>query len=152
MTGPPGLRASDADRERAVGQLREHSLAGRLTVEELDERSAAAFAATTVGELDALLADLPPAQHAGGGARRRRRRADPGGIGRRQFTYVFEHPVRPAKAMDSGARARWRPARGRGYELVDRDERRLVFDYAYRPGLGRDPVHPGPRSRACSAC
>jgi len=58
VTGSPELRASDADRDRAVGQLREHSLAGRLTVEELDERSAAAFAAKTVGELDALLADL----------------------------------------------------------------------------------------------
>ena len=53
------LRASDADRERVAGRLRDHTVAGRLTTEELDERSGRAFAARTLGELDTLLADLP---------------------------------------------------------------------------------------------
>ena len=53
------LRASDADRERVAGRLRDHAVAGRLTTEELDERSGQAFAARTVGELDTLLVDLP---------------------------------------------------------------------------------------------
>jgi Domain of unknown function (DUF1707) len=53
------LRASDADRERVAGRLRDHAVAGRLTTEELDERSGQAFAARTLGELDTLLADLP---------------------------------------------------------------------------------------------
>jgi hypothetical protein len=53
------LRASDADRERVAGRLREHAVAGRLTTEELDERSGRAFAARRLGELDTLLADLP---------------------------------------------------------------------------------------------
>ena len=55
----PGLRASDAERESTVAQLREHGAAGRLDLEELDQRSGAAYAARTHGELAALLADLP---------------------------------------------------------------------------------------------
>ena len=55
------LRASDAEREHAATLLRDHAAAGRLTPEELDERLDAAFAARTVGELQALAHDLPPA-------------------------------------------------------------------------------------------
>ncbi|ADB52478.1 DUF1707 SHOCT-like domain-containing protein [Conexibacter woesei] len=55
----PVLRASDAERERTADLLREHCSAGRLTPDELDERIDAAFGARTVGELRALLADLP---------------------------------------------------------------------------------------------
>ena len=54
------LRASDSDRERAVELLRGHAQAGRLTVDELDERCSRAFSAVTFGELDAVTADLPP--------------------------------------------------------------------------------------------
>src|SRR5215213_10004885 len=56
------LRASDADRERVVEQLRQHHVEGRLTVEELTERTERADAARTLGDLDALGADLPPLQ------------------------------------------------------------------------------------------
>ena len=55
----PALRASDADRESIVAQLREHGAAGRLDVDELEQRIGAAYAARTHGELAALLADLP---------------------------------------------------------------------------------------------
>jgi hypothetical protein len=54
------LRASDADRERFVEALRQHHVDGRLTAEELDERSGRAYAARTLGDLDALATDLPP--------------------------------------------------------------------------------------------
>jgi hypothetical protein len=54
------LRASDADRERVVEQLRQHHVEGRLTVEELSERTERAYAARTLGDLDALATDLPP--------------------------------------------------------------------------------------------
>jgi hypothetical protein len=54
------LRASDADRERFVEALRQHHADGRLTTEELTERTERASAARTIGELDALAADLPP--------------------------------------------------------------------------------------------
>ena len=55
----PALRASDAEREAAVGALREHGAAGRLDVDELEQRVGAAYAARTHGELGQLLRDLP---------------------------------------------------------------------------------------------
>lgn len=72
------LRASDAERERVAAQLREHCAAGRITPEELDERSDAAFSARTLGELRGLLADLPALPDAGRAtAGLQRRHADP---------------------------------------------------------------------------
>ncbi len=70
----PGLRASDADREDAVTRLREHAAAGRLDVEELEQRIGAAYAARTHGELAVLQRDLPRA--APQAYRRPARRAD----------------------------------------------------------------------------
>ena len=62
----PALRASDADRERIVEILRQHSVEGRLTSDEFEERMAAAYAAKTMGALAELTADLPVdlAEHA----------------------------------------------------------------------------------------
>ena len=54
----PELRASDAERERTADQLRHAAGEGRLTVEELDERLNAAYAARTRGELDRLVGDV----------------------------------------------------------------------------------------------
>jgi hypothetical protein len=59
LSGASDFRASDADRDRAAQQIREHFAAGRLTQEEMDERIQAAYAARTDGELRRLLADLP---------------------------------------------------------------------------------------------
>ncbi|MEO6859220.1 MAG: DUF1707 domain-containing protein, partial [Solirubrobacteraceae bacterium] len=56
---PGGIRASDEDRERLAAELREHSVEGRLSTEELEERLAAAYGARTLTELDALRHDLP---------------------------------------------------------------------------------------------
>ena len=57
---PPGaLRVSDADRDRAVGELSEHFQAGRLTADEFDERSGQALRARTGTDLAALFDDLP---------------------------------------------------------------------------------------------
>jgi Domain of unknown function (DUF1707)/Cell wall-active antibiotics response 4TMS YvqF len=53
------LRASDAEREALVDALRDHAAEGRLTTEELEERTGAAYAATTRGDLVALRRDLP---------------------------------------------------------------------------------------------
>lgn len=55
----PHIRASDPDRERVVEALQRHSAAGRLTLDEFDQRSAAAYAARTIGDLHAIIADLP---------------------------------------------------------------------------------------------
>jgi Domain of unknown function (DUF1707) len=59
MAYDPNIRASDANRDRAASLLREHHAAGRLTAEEFSERLDRAFAAKTMGEIDALLKDLP---------------------------------------------------------------------------------------------
>jgi DUF1707 SHOCT-like domain len=53
------LRASDAERERAVVRLREASAEGRLTLEELATRTGDAYLARTHGELVKVTADLP---------------------------------------------------------------------------------------------
>ncbi|HUB38841.1 MAG TPA: DUF1707 domain-containing protein [Streptosporangiaceae bacterium] len=53
------MRVSDADREQVAERLREHFAAGRLTSEELDERLATALNAKTVGDLRAVMSDLP---------------------------------------------------------------------------------------------
>lgn len=58
----PGLRASDADRERGADLLRHAAGEGRLTVDELDERLQAAYRARTQVELQALVADVVPTQ------------------------------------------------------------------------------------------
>jgi DUF1707 SHOCT-like domain len=54
-----GTRASDAERERAADALRRHHADGRLSTDELEERTGRAYAATTLGDLDQLFADLP---------------------------------------------------------------------------------------------
>ncbi|HSP38066.1 MAG TPA: DUF1707 domain-containing protein [Frankiaceae bacterium] len=55
----PGLRASDADRERVAFSLQTAVSEGRLTLEEYDERVASVYAAKTYGDLAAVTADLP---------------------------------------------------------------------------------------------
>jgi hypothetical protein len=57
----PDLRASDAEREHAADVVRRAGGAGRLTVDELDERLGAVYAARTHGELERLLEDIAPA-------------------------------------------------------------------------------------------
>jgi hypothetical protein len=54
----PDLRASDADRERAVLTLGRAAGEGRLDVDELEERLQLAYAARTHAELERLLADV----------------------------------------------------------------------------------------------
>ncbi|WP_283132778.1 DUF1707 SHOCT-like domain-containing protein [Rhizohabitans arisaemae] len=82
MNDPMNIRASDAEREAVVEQLRVASVDGRLTFGELTDRTEAAYTAVTLGELRAITADLPgssvaphaPAYPAREGAPRRGRR------------------------------------------------------------------------------
>jgi hypothetical protein len=59
MADDANLRASDEQRDRAAAEIREHFAAGRLTDDELNDRVQAAYDARTVGDINALLADLP---------------------------------------------------------------------------------------------
>jgi len=54
-------RASDDERERAALELREHLVAGRLTLEEFSERVELAYRAGTVSDLEAARSSLPVA-------------------------------------------------------------------------------------------
>jgi Domain of unknown function (DUF1707)/Cell wall-active antibiotics response 4TMS YvqF len=62
MSGEPEKRASDAEREQVVVRLRDASAEGRLTLEELSDRTALAYTAGSHAELAPLTEDLPVTQ------------------------------------------------------------------------------------------
>ncbi|MGH2947479.1 MAG: DUF1707 SHOCT-like domain-containing protein [Solirubrobacteraceae bacterium] len=126
----PDLRASDADRERTVAALRHHAGEGRLTVDELDERSEHAFAAKTLRELSELQADLPAIATRPAVARPRRRPRFPGRFG---FTSRWHAPA-GAKATMAELVAHVSPPLSRyGYDLIQREDDRLRFECERRP-------------------
>ncbi len=57
--GPHALRIGDAERDAAATDLGEHYAAGRLTLDELNERLDSVFAAKTLGQLTRIMGDLP---------------------------------------------------------------------------------------------
>ena len=59
---PDELRIGDRERDAAVTALGEHYVAGRLTKDEYDERSAVAWRARTNSDLAPLFVDLPALQ------------------------------------------------------------------------------------------
>jgi hypothetical protein len=65
------LRASDDDREQAVMALRDHLLAGRLTLEEFSERVDGALRAKVTAELTHVQDDLPQVVTELAGSRRK---------------------------------------------------------------------------------
>jgi hypothetical protein len=127
----PDLRASDADRERTVEALRHHAGEGRLTVDELDERTERAFTAKTLRELGRLQADLPavatrlPAVPA-----RRRRPWLPGRFG---FTSRWTAPTSAKVTMAELVAHVAPPLHRLGYELIQREDDRLRFECERRP-------------------
>jgi Domain of unknown function (DUF1707)/Cell wall-active antibiotics response 4TMS YvqF len=79
------MRVSDADREEAVIALREHLVAGRLTLEEFSARVEAALGASISRELAQSQQDLPATSVEVGLARRKPTRLT---------TALFSHVVR----------------------------------------------------------
>lgn len=59
MTSESGMRVSDRDRERAMEAVCSAYVAGRLDLQEFDDRSGAVNAAKTWGDLSDLTGDLP---------------------------------------------------------------------------------------------
>jgi hypothetical protein len=78
---PRNLRASDADRESVANVLREAAGDGRLTMDELDERLDAVYAAKTYAELEPITHDLPDAGTAQAPAPSSAARRDPARFG-----------------------------------------------------------------------
>ena len=64
----PDLRASDAERDLAIGALHEAVTEGRLSVDELEGRVQSAYTVRTRRELELLIADVSPQPLAGGPA------------------------------------------------------------------------------------
>jgi hypothetical protein len=124
------LRASDADRERTVAALREHAAAGRLTVDELDERCEEAYTAKTLRELARLQADLPPTAVLHHPPVPHRRPWLPGRWG---FT-VRWHSAADARVTTAELMAHVTPPLERwGYDLTQRFDDRLRFEREVRP-------------------
>lgn len=59
MTDDADIRAGDHDRDQVADRLRQAVAEGRISLDELRERIDRTYAARTVGELGALVADLP---------------------------------------------------------------------------------------------
>src|SRR4051794_26771457 len=124
------MRASDHEREAAVTLLRAAAAEGRLDIEELDERTAAAYAARTRGELDALTDDLPRLPARPAAAPRRSLPRIPGRMG---FSARWRAPVGLEQAGHDLPEFVAPPMRRYGYELVERTPARLVFQRQVRP-------------------
>ena len=126
-----GLRASDEERERTVALLRGQQALGRLTLEELEERSAAAWAAVEVTELQALMADLPRSEVARPVPPARKPPRVPGRI---PFRARWRAAVRPAKAMAELIEHVAPALHGYGYVLHERTPDRALFVRRRTPG------------------
>ncbi len=145
MTEPGGTRAlrlSDFDREQAVSDLKAHAAAGRLSVDELSDRVAAAYGAETFGDLADLMGDLPDltdttavVRPAAAGRRRR-----PFWPGVAPFTELVEVSLAPAEVRQRILQNLAPPLATYGYELVDADPDRLGFEQRDRPIWGKRRV------------
>ena len=109
------MRISDDDREQAVVALREHLLAGRLTLEEFSERVDAALRARVDTELARLNEDLPDVFVAAPGSRRRPAR---------YTAALFGHVVRRGRL-----RLRRDTVAASGFGDLDLDLRNITVDH-----------------------
>lgn len=109
------MRVSDDDRERAVLALREHLLAGRLTLEEFSERVGTALRARAGGELARAQEDLPEIFVGTAGSRRKPARVT---------AALFGHVARRGRL-----RLRRRAVAASGFADLDLDLREVTVDH-----------------------
>jgi Domain of unknown function (DUF1707) len=113
-----------------VEALTEHCAAGRLTLEELPDRVARAYRATTLGDLAKVTADLPGRVPAAPPSRRATAPRMPG-IAPFTETMVVD---RPRAEVLTGALRQIAPRlSGYGYQLVGSTPDCLVFERTERP-------------------
>jgi hypothetical protein len=108
------VRVSDAEREQAVVLLREHLLAGRLTLEEFTARVEAALGARVGADLALVQEDLPRVAAPEPGSRRRAARLTTG---------LFGHTARRGRL-----RLRRRTTAVTAFADVDLDLREATID------------------------
>lgn len=129
---PRPLRAGDSDRAAVAHLLRAHHLAGRLTLEEFEERVERAHGAVTLIELGDLHSDLPELAARRGSVVARGDRRVPRVPGSFSFVERVELQVSPAVAREQ-AFEHIAPALARsGYELSVVGGA-LVFRRRWRP-------------------
>jgi hypothetical protein len=107
-THPP-FRASDGERDRAIGELRDRAVEGRISHDTFVGRVDQALRARNQQELDALVADLP-------------RRA----TFRQRVTGMLTGVVSAASDFTTNLQAAWRKPRLPRLALPDDDRRRYV--------------------------
>jgi hypothetical protein len=122
------FRASDEDRERVAESLRADLLAGRLDVEEYEERVGRAYRATTRAELAELAADLPRERVPAPPPRRRRPL-----VGNRPFSVRIEAHEQPAMVIAEAMRTIAPHLLRSGYEMDRPAVSQLVFTRRRRP-------------------
>jgi hypothetical protein len=106
------LRVSDAERDAVVTELGQHFQDGRLDQAEFDQRIGAALAATTQGDLDRLVTDLPRPQAAD------IRLSQPGPAGYRRAPVLAILPVLIAAIFIASAGGGWRHGWGGGWPFA----------------------------------
>ncbi len=109
------VRASDADRDAVVSQLRERYAEGRLTHDTLDHRLDAALRARYQDDLEHVVADLPARRRLGTTVQAYWRR------GRTAVAGIMTGDPRPAARMlpfPSGAQGRFTIGRDAGCDMV----------------------------------
>ena len=121
------FRASDEDRERVAESLRADLLAGRLTLDEYEERVARAYRAGTRAQLDELTADLPRERAPAAPPRRRPI------VGKRPFSVRIESPEPPAVVIAEAMRTVGPQLLHVGYSMERPAENQLVFTRRRRP-------------------
>ena len=122
------FRASDEDRDRVAASLRADLLAGRLTVEEYEERLSRAYRAATQAELEALAADLPRERPPVPEPRRRRPL-----VGNRPFSVRIVSPDPPAVVITEAMRTIGPHLLRSGYSMNRAADNQLVFTRRRRP-------------------
>jgi hypothetical protein len=135
-------RASDSERERDAAAQ------GRLTIDELDERTAAAYAAVTRGELAELLDDLPVPREPAPPTEHKRPRGLPWLPGRYPFSVRWRAPAGRNEAMADLTEYVAPPMNRFGFGLVERTSHRLVFERGGETLLLAHGVAPLPVRRA----
>lgn len=129
-SGTPQLRASDSDREAIADALRAHCAAGRLRVDELEERLAAAFSASAIPALEHLVSDLPDKRPTPVAAHQPATgRIRPGLPGRRSFRQVHELRTGRERAFRQALQDIVPAMVADGYDVIGRfDNELLVFE------------------------
>jgi hypothetical protein len=127
------LRASDDDRERTVALLRHHASVGRLTLDELDERTERAYAARWVRDLAELHADLPDEPEPAPMPPARRSGRKPWFPGRMSFHVRWHSPAGASVTMRELMADVVPPMERWGYDITQRWDGRLRFERETRP-------------------